>query len=93
MFLKNEGADPSVEITALVEYESFALVREMMLLAGEAAARFAFKTIFLPYVSQEEPDIPKTTRRSCRPISPKKSMKARSLGVTPSQHASLGLFL
>ena len=39
--LKNEGADPSVEITALVEYESFALVREMMLLAGEAAARFA----------------------------------------------------
>ena len=90
---KNEGADPSVEITALVEYESFALVREMMLLAGEAAARFAFKNnIPFPYVSQEEPDIPKKLPDGLAgQYRLRKSMKARSLGVTPSQHASLGL--
>lgn len=35
------------------------MVREMMLLAGEGAARFAFKnSIPFPYVSQEAPTIP-----------------------------------
>lgn len=90
---KDENEKPQVEIKPLIEYESFSLIREMMLLCGEAAARFAFKNkIPFPYVSQEEPDIPKKLPEGLAgQFRLRKSMKSRSLGITPSQHASLGL--
>lgn len=74
-------------------YESSDLVREMMLLAGESAARFAFKNqIAFPFVSQEAPDIPKDLPEGLAgQYRLRRCMRSRSVGVTPSQHAGLGL--
>lgn len=74
-------------------YESSDLIREMMLLAGEAAARFAFKNkIAFPFVSQEAPDIPKDLPEGLAgQYRLRRCMRSRSVGITPSQHAGLGL--
>src|SRR5574344_1430654 len=88
--------DPETKKVAIepeVHPQSADMVREMMLLAGEGAAKFAFKnTIPFPYVSQEPPEIPadipeglagKFRLRSC--------MHKRSVGITPAVHSALGL--
>lgn len=69
------------------------MIREMMLLAGEAAAKFAFKNgIPFPFVSQEKPDIPKDIPEGLAgQYRLRRCMRSRSVGVTPSQHAGLGL--
>ena len=69
------------------------VVREMMLLAGEGAARFAFKNkIPFPFVSQESPDIPaKLPEGLAGQFALRKCMHRRSVGVTPAPHAGLGL--
>lgn len=69
------------------------LVREMMLLAGEGAARFAFANkIPFVYVSQEKPEIPsKLPEGLAGDFATIKCMRRRSVGVTPSSHAGLGL--
>jgi exoribonuclease-2 len=77
-----------------VESESAAdMVREMMLLAGEAAARFAFKNaIPFQYVSQEEPnlpgDLPDGIAGEWRK---RRSMRSRKVGTIPADHAGLGI--
>ena len=69
------------------------VVREAMLLAGEGAAWFAFKNkIPFPFVSQESPDIPaKLPEGLAGQFALRKCMHRRSVGVTPSPHAGLGL--
>lgn len=69
------------------------VVREAMLLAGEGAAWFAFKNkIPFPFVSQESPDIPsKLPDGLAGQFALRKCMHRRSVGVTPSPHAGLGL--
>ena len=69
------------------------MICEMMLLAGEGAARFAFKNrIPFPYVSQEAPeipsDIPSGLAGQFRML---RCMHKRSVGITPALHAALGL--
>ena len=69
------------------------MVREMMLLAGEAAARFAFKNaIPFQYVSQEEPnlpgDLPDGIAGEWRK---RRSMRSRKVGTIPADHAGLGI--
>ncbi len=82
-----------VEIVPSVHYESADLVREFMLLAGEAAARFAFKNgIPFPFVSQERPDLPAEVPPGLTgQYRLRRCMRSRSVGVTPMQHAGLGL--
>ncbi|MBP3449880.1 MAG: RNB domain-containing ribonuclease [Spirochaetaceae bacterium] len=73
--------------------ESSELVKEFMLMAGEAAARFAFKNqIPFPFISQDEPDIPKEIPEGLAgQYRLRRCMKSRRVGVTPSMHCSLGL--
>lgn len=82
-----------VSITPIVEYDSANVIREMMLLAGEGAAHFAFENqIPFPYVSQEAPDIPsKLPEGLAGDFKMVKSMHKRSVGVTPSSHAGIGI--
>ena len=82
-----------VSICKITEYESADVVREMMLLAGEGAAHFAFENnIAFPYVSQAAPDIPQTLPPGLAgEFKTVKSMHRRSVGVTPAAHAGIGI--
>ena len=73
--------------------ESSIMVREMMLLAGEGAAKFAFKnSIPFVYVSQDSPDMPAEIPEGLAgEYRKRKCMKRRSVGVTPSFHSGLGI--
>jgi exoribonuclease-2 len=69
------------------------MICEMMLLAGEGAAYFAFKNrIPFPYVSQEAPDIPNNIEEGLAgQFRLLKCMHKRSVGITPAMHSGLGL--
>lgn len=90
---KTDKENPIVTISSVESTTAADMVREMMLLAGEAASRFAFKNkIPFPYVSQEEPDIPKDLPlHLAGQYRLRRSMRARSVGTIPSAHAGLGL--
>lgn len=75
------------------KYESNEMVAECMILAGEGAAKFAFKNqIPFPYVSQEKPDFPDNIPQGWAGNFAKiKCMRKRSVGITPAPHAGLGV--
>ncbi len=83
----------SIQIQETPKPESAAVVREMMLLAGEGAAKFAFRNnIPFPFITQESPDIPKDLPEGlAREFRLRKCMRKRSVGVTPGSHGGLGL--
>jgi exoribonuclease-2 len=89
----SEKKEPVISINQVLQTKSSAMIREMMLLAGEGAARFAFKNnIPFPFISQEEPNIPKDIPDGLAgQYRLRRSMRARSVGVIPSNHAGLGL--
>lgn len=89
---ENNG-EKNISITPIVSEKAADMVREMMLLAGEGAARFAFKhTIPFQYVSQETPDIPKELPTGLAgEYRKRRAMKSRKVGTIPSDHAGLGL--
>ena len=92
----NISVDPdtkNVTIKEVVHPQSSAMIREMMLLAGEGAARFAFQNgIPFPFVSQEEPDrIESVPEGLAGQYRLRRCMHRRSVGVTPSMHCGLGL--
>mgnify|MGYP002625289979 FL=1 len=76
-----------------VHYKSGEVVRECMILAGEGAAKFAFKNnIPFPFISQDSPDIPKDLPEGLAgQYRLRRCMRKRNVGVTPSAHAALGL--
>lgn len=82
-----------VSMENVVHYESGEVVRECMILAGEGAARFAFKNnIPFPFISQETPEIPENLPASLAgQYRLRRCMRKRNVGVTPSSHAALGL--
>ena len=82
-----------VSITQEESLESHEVVREAMLLAGEGAAKFAFKNnIAFPYVSQDKPDIPSEMPEGLAgQYRLRRCMRKRSVGVTPAPHAGLGI--
>lgn len=84
---------PQVHIDAIHPESAADMVREMMLLAGEAAARFAFKHgIPFQYVSQESPSLPRDIPEGLAgEYRKRRSMKSRKVGTIPSDHAGLGL--
>ncbi len=73
--------------------EATNVVRECMLLAGEAAAKFAFLNgIPFPYISQGIPQLPNEIPDGLAgSYKLRRNMKSRVVGVTPTQHAGLGL--
>lgn len=85
--------DGIVNISPALSWESNNVVREFMLLAGEAVAKFAFKNgIPFPFVSQEKPDLPTNILDGyAGQYQLRRCMRSRSLGVTPMRHAGLGL--
>ena len=85
--------DGIVNIFPALSWESNNVVREFMLLAGEAVAKFAFKNgIPFPFVSQEKPDLPTNILDGyAGQYQLRRCMRSRSLGVTPMQHAGLVL--
>lgn len=75
------------------KFESNAMIAELMILAGEGAAKFAFKNqIPFPFVSQEAPDFPdKISEGLAGDFAKIKCMRKRSVGITPAPHSGLGL--
>ncbi len=82
-----------VSISPLVRYEADSMVCEMMLLAGEGAANFAFRNkIPFPYVSQEAPTFPeKVLPGLAGQFQLLRCMHKRSVGITPAMHSGLGI--
>lgn len=82
-----------VTIEPDVKYESNEMIQEMMLLAGEGAARFAFENqIPFPFVSQEAPVFPDSVPDGwAGQFAKVKCMRKRSVGITPAPHAGVGL--
>lgn len=82
-----------VTVEPEVKYESNEMVAECMIMAGEAAARFAFKNqIPFPYVSQEKPEFPDNIPQGWAGSFAKvKCMRKRSVSITPAPHAGLGV--
>lgn len=82
-----------VTFTPASKTESSGVVREAMLLAGEGAAKFAFKNkLPFPFISQEIGDIPNDLPDGlAREFRLRKCMRKRVVSVTPSSHAGLGL--
>ncbi|MBR1640145.1 MAG: RNB domain-containing ribonuclease [Treponema sp.] len=74
-------------------YESNDMIAELMIMAGEGAARFAFKNqIPFMYVSQEAPEFPSNLPEGwAGQFARIKCMRKRSVGITPAPHAGLGL--
>ncbi|QSH95757.1 ribonuclease catalytic domain-containing protein [Treponema phagedenis] len=87
--------DKTVHIQEAQKFESMDMVREMMLLAGEAAARFAFKNaIPFQYISQPFPELPKKLPEGLAgEYKKRRAMKPRNVGTIPSIHAALGIAL
>ena len=73
--------------------ESNEMIAELMILAGEGAARFAFKNqIPFMYISQEAPDFPDSLPDGwAGQFARIKCMRKRSVGITPAPHAGLGV--
>lgn len=88
-----EPETKQVHIEPEVHYEAADMVCEMMLLAGEGAARYAFKNhIPFPYVSQEPPEIPNGLPGGLAgEFRMLRCMHKRSVGITPAPHAAIGV--
>lgn len=82
-----------VSISPLLRYKADEMVREMMLLAGEGAANYAFKNnIPFPYVSQDAPAVPENILPGLAgQFQLLKCMRKRSVGITPAMHSGLGI--
>ncbi|MEI6386689.1 MAG: ribonuclease catalytic domain-containing protein [Spirochaetota bacterium] len=82
-----------IAIEALPKTRSSGIVREMMLLAGEAAARWAFeRKIPFPYYSQESPSETSSLPEGLAgEFAKRRLMRAGITGPTPSAHRGLGL--
>ena len=88
--------DESTKLVSISETrrtESAEMVREMMVLAGEGAAKFAFQNgIPFPYVSQDQPTIPQDIPDGLAgQYRLRRCMHKRNVGVTPSMHWGLGI--
>jgi len=88
-----DSPEKRIAVTPVASESAADMVREMMLLAGEAAARFAFKNkIPFQYVSQETPDIPAELPPGLAgEYRKRRSMRSRKVGTIPADHAGLGL--
>ncbi len=93
--VEGQGREKSISVEAIARYASSDLVREMMLLAGEAAARWAFdRGLPFPYYGQEAPSEPGQTAQAdglSAQFARRRLMRAGLWGPSPSAHRGLGL--
>jgi len=94
--IKVDGDD--ITVIVLENSLSRTLVAEMMILAGEVAARYAHENqLPLPFRNQPQPELPPQEELMLLPAGPVRSCAIRrcmprsELSLTPSGHASLGL--
>ena len=82
-----------VTIEPEARLESNEMIAELMIMAGEGAARFAFKNqIPFMYISQEAPEFPANLPDGwAGQFARIKCMRKRSVGITPAPHAGLGV--
>ena len=82
-----------VSFESVAHCESGEVVREAMVLAGEGAARFAFKNnLPFPFISQDAPEIPKDIPEGLAgQFRLRKCMRKRNVNITPASHAGLGV--
>ena len=81
-----------VRIQPLPRYQSREMVTDAMLLAGEAAARFATEhRIPFPFTTQAPPDTPAEPEGMAAMFAYRKQFKRGQVKSTPAPHAGLGL--
>ncbi len=92
------NGDGEVTIYVLEDSVSRQLVAEMMILAGEVAARYGQKHgLPVPFRAQPQPELPPEGELLQLPAGPVRSCAIRrcmprsELSITPARHASLGL--
>lgn len=90
--------DDEIFIDVLEDSPSRQLVAEMMILAGEVAARYAqTHQLALPFRSQPQPELPPDEELLQLPAGPvracaiRRCMPRSEMSITPARHASLGL--
>jgi exoribonuclease II len=88
----------TVSIDLIEDNRARRLVAEMMILAGEVAAKYGQDfAIPLPYRGQPQPELPPEEELILIPVGPARSCAVRrcmprsEMATTPSRHASLGL--
>lgn len=85
--------DNVVSIEKQTEDDAFRMIKEMMLLVGEATAFFAFKNnIPFQYISQSINNLPSNLEKGLAgEFQKRKCMKARNISCHPAAHQGLGL--
>lgn len=91
--VKKENEQSIVQIEPLKQNASSEMIREIMLITGEAGAMFAFKNgIPFQYISQEKPSLPaKLAQGLAGEYQKRKAMRSRVVSTVPSKHFALGL--
>ena len=85
--------DEVVSIEVQKEDDAFCMIKEMMLLVGEATAFFAFKNnIPFQYISQNVNNLPNNLEEGLAgEFQKRKCMKSRNISTHPAAHSGLGL--
>lgn len=90
--------EDQIQIQVVNDSPARNLVAEMMILAGEAAARYGqTHNLALPYRSQPQPELPPAEELFQLPAGPvrdcaiRRCMPRSEVSITPGRHASLGL--
>lgn len=90
--VKVRVAQGEVRIDPLPRIESRQMVTDAMLMAGEAAARFALDLdIAFPFATQPPPDVVETPQGMAAMFAHRKRFKRSQMKVAPEPHAGLGL--
>ncbi|WP_421654904.1 ribonuclease catalytic domain-containing protein [Leptothermofonsia sp. ETS-13] len=91
-------SDDEIIIQVLNDSPARQLVAEMMILAGEVAARYGqTHNLPLPFRYQPQPELPPEEELLLLPAGPvracaiRRCMPRSEMGITPARHASLGL--
>jgi exoribonuclease-2 len=85
--------DRTIEFSPIPSYRSAEMVRECMLIAGEATARWAMRNrIPFPFIAQELGDLPNEVLPGLAgSYQLRRCMRPRRLSAQPGDHAGLGL--
>jgi exoribonuclease II len=90
--------DDEIHIDVLDDSPARQMVAEMMILAGEVAARYAqVHQLALPFRGQPQPELPSDEELLQLPAGPvracamRRCMPRSEMSITPARHASLGL--
>ncbi|WP_035984948.1 ribonuclease catalytic domain-containing protein [Leptolyngbya sp. KIOST-1] len=96
--IKVSGAGDDIVIEVFNDSMARQMVAEMMILAGEAAARYGqTHALAIPFRSQPQPELPSDEELISLPTgwvrdsAIRRCMTRSEVGVTPSRHATLGL--